>query len=132
MSSKKTVSLEHSELNTFLFSEVGIEANGEALSVVSMLARRGKDPWGEAAGLAALAAPVAVERLARMIATMPATLWSLPAATLIASRLVAELPPRSTVAATAVPGGIFSRASQSPWIVIAVGLMLTLGVLATQ
>ena len=46
--------LQRSDLNQFLFADVGMEANGMTLSVMSMLARQGSDPWGEAGRLAEL------------------------------------------------------------------------------
>jgi hypothetical protein len=41
-------SLEHSDLNGFLFSAIGREPSGVTLSVVSFLARLDVDPWREA------------------------------------------------------------------------------------
>jgi hypothetical protein len=86
------MSLPRSELNGFLFADVGIEPSGMPLSVLSTLARLGMDPWQEAARLAKLPRSAAVEALARLIAGMPASLWPLPDATAIAARLVALLP----------------------------------------
>ena len=84
--------LRHSNLNPFLFADIGLEPNGMMLQVVSLFARMGEDPWREAARLAGLTAPAAVANLARRIAEMPGGLWPLPAATLIAARLVTLLP----------------------------------------
>jgi hypothetical protein len=84
--------LRSSNLNPFLFADIGLESNGMMLQVVSLFARMGEDPWREAARLAGLTAPAAVASLARHIAEMPGGLWPLPAATLIAARLVALLP----------------------------------------
>ena len=105
MSAADISSLSRSNLNQFLFSEVGIEASGLSLSVVSLLARRGEDPWREAARLAAMPVEAAVECLGRAIAGMPATPWPLPAATAIAGRLVARLPAKPSVAAALAPAG---------------------------
>ena len=41
--------LQRSDLNQFLFADIGTEANGTTLSVLSVFARRGADPWTEAA-----------------------------------------------------------------------------------
>lgn len=38
-----------STLNAFLYADVGTEANGCGLTILSVLARLGKDPWAEAA-----------------------------------------------------------------------------------
>jgi hypothetical protein len=128
MSSDAIFSLRRSPLNPFLFSEVGIEANGATLSVISMFARRNEDPWAEAAGLAAMPFQIAVECLARTIAALPATHWPLPDATVIAHRLVALLPSHSKAAGTSPPER--ARVILKPWTVVAIGLMVMLGVLA--
>lgn len=85
-------SLQNSSLNGFLFADVGTQANGMTLSVLSTLARRGMDPSREAERLAKLPRTDAVDGLAQIIATMPASRWSVPDARAIASRLVALLP----------------------------------------
>jgi hypothetical protein len=82
----------HSDLDRFLFADVGMEASGMTLSVLSMIARRGCDPWAEAARLTTLPSLAAVDWLARTIAAMPASPWSLSDATASATRLVALLP----------------------------------------
>ena len=51
----------------FLFSEVGIQANGMTLSVMSMLCRQDVDPLGEVKHLSALTRADAVARLSGMI-----------------------------------------------------------------
>ncbi len=76
------------------------------LSVLSTFARLGMDPWQEAGRLATLPRTAAVDGLARIIAAMPASLWTLPDATAIAARLVALLPARGggpSIAASAQP-----------------------------
>jgi hypothetical protein len=89
--------LPRSDLNQFLFADVGTEANGTTLSVMSVFARQGSDPWSEASRLAALPTAEATDTLARMIATMPRPLWALPEAIVISGRLIGLLPARSTV-----------------------------------
>jgi hypothetical protein len=84
--------LQNSDLNKFLHAEIGTEASGMTLSVLSSLARLGIDPWQEAARLARLPRKAAVAALAQTIAGMPASPWPSPNATPIAERLVALLP----------------------------------------
>jgi hypothetical protein len=84
--------LPYSSLNGFLFADVGVEANGMTLSVLSTLARRGMDPWQEAERLAKLPRTAAVDGLAQIIAATSSSRWSLLDAQAIASRLVALLP----------------------------------------
>jgi hypothetical protein len=87
--------LRRSGLNEFLFAPVGTEANGMTLNLVSVFARLGNDPWREAGLLAGLPKSEAIESLAQMIAGMPSCVWPLPAATTIATRLIALLPAQS-------------------------------------
>ncbi len=49
MTSTDAFALKNSDLNTFLFADVGTELNGSALTILSVLARLGEDPWAEAA-----------------------------------------------------------------------------------
>jgi hypothetical protein len=132
MSTNEIFALGGSKLNPFLFSEVGVEANGQQLSVVSLLAREGKDPWQEAARLAAMPIEVAVECLGRAIAVMPGSPWPLPAATVIAGRLVAMLPAQAAVAAALRPAGNAAWFAQRPWIALAIGLTLMVGAMALR
>lgn len=92
--------LDHSDLNEFLFADVGTELNGMTLSVLSLLARIGGDPWKEAGRLASMPQTAAAATLAQIIASMPMTIWSLSDATAIAARLVRLLPSRSSGSAS--------------------------------
>ena len=118
MANDKRYSLQHSDLNGFLFAEVGVEASGMTLSVLSTLARLDVDPWQEAGRLAKLPRLTAVNWLAGTIARMPSSLWSLADATVIAGRLVSLLPPRgpaipksrpSVLPAPGMPRGLKQR-----------------------
>jgi hypothetical protein len=123
MTNVNAFELQHSDLNGFLFADIGVEAGGMDLSVMSALAREGVDPWQEAARLAKLPWATAVDELARMIAGMPASLWPQPVATEIATRLVRMLPGReggaqgashgasSTMAHTFDAAGLFGSAA---------------------
>ena len=81
-----------SGLSEFLYAPVGNEANDMTLSLISVFARRGDDPWREAGRLAGLPKSEAIESLARIIAGMPNSTWPLQAAMTIAARLIALLP----------------------------------------
>ena len=95
MPSSDAFALRRSGLNDFLFAAVGTEANGTTLSLVSVFARLGNDPWLEAGRLAGLPKAEATESLARIIASMPSSVWPLQAATVISTRLIALLPTKS-------------------------------------
>jgi hypothetical protein len=113
--------LRHSNLNPFLFADIGLEPNGMMLQVVSLFARMGEDPWREAARLAGLPVPDAVANLARQIAEMPGGLWPLPAATLIAARLVTLLPKKVSHS----EGGSRRKGSGVPiWLFVGLALIV--------
>lgn len=99
MASTDAFALSRSDLNGFLFADIGEEASGMTLSVISALARVGVDPWQEAGRLAMLPRIVAADALARIIAGTPASRWSVPDATAVATRLVTLLPPRTGISA---------------------------------
>jgi len=92
--------LQRSDLNEFLFADVGTERSGMMLSVVSLFARQGSDPWREADRLAELPKAVATDSLARSIAEMPQGRWNMPDAAVIAARLIGLLPKRPARMAT--------------------------------
>jgi hypothetical protein len=94
MSSSDAFALRRSGLNEFLFASVGTEPNGMALSVLSLFARLGDDPWKEAGKLVGLPEGEAIDSLAQTIVQMPRSVWPLLDATAIATRLVALLPTR--------------------------------------
>src|SRR5471032_2237722 len=95
----------NSGLNAFLFAEVGTELNGSPLTILSVLARLGQDPWAEAAKWAKLPKATMIDRLAQSISQMPLTPQAIREARTTASRLVLLLPsqaarPTETPAAT--------------------------------
>ncbi len=121
--------LQRSDLNDFLFADVGTEANGMILSVASVIARQGNDPWREAGRLADLPKAEATDSLARMIAGMPRSLWGLPDAIAIAVRLIGLLPARPARR----PGRVVVRPSAKTAVVLAcIILGLAYAVIATM
>jgi hypothetical protein len=116
-----------------LFADVGVEASGMTLSVLSTLARLGLDPWQEAGRLANLPRLAAVDGLARIIALMPASLWPLSDATIIAERLVMLLPARGSGGPSAdlpMPPAPDSRQTSRHWTVALVLIGAALAALA--
>lgn len=123
--------LQHSDLNGFLFADIGVERSGMPLSVISALARLGMDPWQEAARLARLPRPVAAKGLAEAISTMPASLWSLAEAALIAARLVALLPQRDGIHITATAAAVAAKAGpNTTWLLVGAVAVLLSGLAA--
>jgi hypothetical protein len=94
MSSSDAFALRRSGLDEFLFASVGTEPSGMTLSLLSVFARQGDDPWKEAGKLVGLPKGDAIESVALAIVRMPKSVWTLPDATTIATRSVALLPAR--------------------------------------
>lgn len=84
-----------SELEGFLLSDVGIQPNGMPLTVLSLLARMGVDPWSEAEHLSTLSNESAVSWMAIAINRSPPYSWEQSDVTALASHLVDRLPARS-------------------------------------
>ena len=128
MARPNVFALSRSDLNDFLFADIGLESSGMPLSVISALARLGMDPWQEARRLAGLSRTAATEGLAGSIAAMPASLWPLSAATPIAARLVALLPSQ-----TAIPAVVAIRVKLDwRWLLVAVLSLILLMAYAAQ
>lgn len=117
----------HSDLNAFLFAEIGRDRSGMALTVASAMARSGLDPWAEAARLAALSPAVAIQGLLPML-SKSAEGADLGDVRTVADRLV-RLLPRSGASPQArrssrSPAGVPAAAA---WVV---GLAIAIGFLA--
>ena len=85
-----------SEFNDFLFALVGEDRHGMPLSVVSVLARMGLDPWVEAACLADLPAETAARKLAAWLDALSDPALKPASPDTRAVRLIALLPRRET------------------------------------
>src|ERR1700733_9062580 len=92
MSHSDAFALKNSGLNEFLFAEVGSEMNGSQLTILSVLARLGKDPWAEGARLARLPMSSTIDDLASSISQMPLCPQALIDAQTTAARLILLLP----------------------------------------
>jgi hypothetical protein len=124
--------LQRSDLNQFLFADIGTEANGTTLSVLSVFARRGSDPWIEASRLAGLSKAEATDSLAGMIAGMPKSLWPLPEAAAIAARLIGLLPARPATVAGIRHVARRWPANQIALVVACVALVVAFAAVMTQ
>jgi hypothetical protein len=92
MSTSDAFALKNSGLNEFLLAEVGTGVNGLPLTILSVLARLGKDPWTEAAQWARLPKASVIDRLADSILQMPLRPQALVEARVTAARLILLLP----------------------------------------
>src|SRR6185312_2515277 len=79
----------------FLLSNVGIQPNGMPLTVLSLLARMGVDPWSEAEHLSTLSNESAVSWMEMAINRSPPYSWKQSDVTALASHLVDRLPAHS-------------------------------------
>lgn len=92
MTSNDAFALKNSGLNAFLFADVGTELNGSPLTILSILARLGEDPWAEAARWAKMPRAAAIDCLAQSIGKMPLGNQALAEAVATASSLIQLLP----------------------------------------
>ena len=92
MANHDAFALRNLGLDEFLFAEVGTEANGSALTILSTLARLDQDPWAEAARWAKLPKAAGIDCLAQCISRMPLNRQALADAVATASRLILLLP----------------------------------------
>jgi len=84
--------LKNSGLDAFLHAEVGVQLDGTALSVLSMLARLDLDPWVQAASWAKQPQADTITAVAGCIGQMPFAAAELACAHRTAARLVRLLP----------------------------------------
>ena len=121
-----------SDLNPFLFADIGTQTNGVELTVLSLLARLGSDPWVEAARLSLLPRAAATEWLAERIATTSLSGHAVGAARDTSATLLLLLPARTTVD-RAVAGARDQGARTAWWVLGAMVAASLLGLLcATQ
>lgn len=95
------------DFDDFLFAPVGQDFDGTPVTLATVLARLGVDPWEEAAELAKLAREPAMQRLASRLEAMPNGPSSAEDTVNVAMRLLALLhrsaPRKPSVPETPVP-----------------------------
>lgn len=79
------------DFDAFLFAPAGHDADGTPVTLLTVLARLGVDPWEEAADLAHLSREPAMQRLASRLEAMPNRSESAADTVNIATRLIALL-----------------------------------------
>ncbi|HEY6123482.1 MAG TPA: hypothetical protein VIV63_02435 [Steroidobacteraceae bacterium] len=126
------------DFDAFLFASVGSDSNGMPLTVVTLLARLGLDPWAEAAALAKLSLDSARQRLGERLEAAPNATATKAEVTTNATRLVALLhlvPIRKAASPQAprrddespLPAKLVKRAKEVPMaIYLLIGLILLL------
>lgn len=86
-----------SDLEAFLFSDIGAQPNGVPLTILSLLARAGLDPWVEAERLSHMPKSAAISYMIAEIDRAPAYFRSRIDVGEFAKRLVARLPSHEPV-----------------------------------
>jgi hypothetical protein len=97
--------LKNSGLHAFLYVDVGTELNGSPLTILSVLARLGNDPWAQAASWAQMPRAAAIDGLSESIAQTSLVPAMLTGSHDIAVRLVQLLPTNSRQVISAEAGG---------------------------
>ena len=118
MASTDAFALKNSDLNTFLFADVGTELNGSALTILSMLARLGQDPWAEAARWAQLPKAAAIDCLARSIGKMPMEPQAIANMGTTAERLILLLPGQNQTSGQSIARAI-GKSTMPAWMPVA-------------
>jgi hypothetical protein len=105
-------------LEPFLFAEVGIERSGASLTMLSLLARLGEDPWAEAARWAKLPKAALLNAIGTALAANPTTGFSESEASEAAARLARLLPTQAAAPAATHPlgAGLNARSTMAPWL----------------
>jgi hypothetical protein len=117
------------EFDRFLFARIDKNSEEMPLSVLSVLARLGVDPWEEAAQLAQLPRLAAAKRLASMIAAMPGAPSAYLDTGTVSDRLISLLPAQPAVAA--MPGlEAFVRPRRTSW--FTAGMLLVVFLLVVK
>jgi hypothetical protein len=95
------------DFDAFLFASIGEDANGLPLTLLTVLARLGVDPWQEAEDLAALPIEPAMQRLVARLEATPNGPASATDTVNVANRLIKLLhrpPARAPAPAAALKG----------------------------
>jgi hypothetical protein len=92
MTQTDVFAFDNAGIKPFLFAEIGVEPNGSALTVLSLLARLGDDPWSLAMSWVRLPKQAVIEQLSARIrqAKLSGPVATEPRG--IASRLIGLLP----------------------------------------
>lgn len=116
MLANRTVWMDRSELEPFLYAPVGEDRNGQIVTVLSTLARLGLDPWKEATELAALGRDAAYSRLGLLLSRFRDVPTLVCDHGSVARKLTLLLPERRALAATM--GETVTRGPLTSWTMI--------------
>lgn len=117
------------QFDCFLFAPVCEDPNGLQLSVLSLLARTNRDPWREAARLAAMPKAKAEMSLVSSLELAAANGWDPAQANMISARLVSLLP-QPNVAATETFDIGKAHARRTIFLLVWLGFVMTISLLS--
>lgn len=130
--SKAFAALETSDLNPFLFAGIGTEVNGSELTVLSLLARLGSDPWAEAGVLASMPKAASIDWLAERIGRIELAAHNGLDARAIASSLLLLLPSQAELSGISARGKADAKPLPRKALLTAVWIALALGLVASS
>jgi len=123
------------DFDPFLFASIGQDRHGQALSVISALARLDLDPWQEAVTLSRMPLAAAIQRLSRLIAALPGEPGPARPIEAVAGDLIALLPasrglvpplPEKVAAAVAWPHARLGISLGALALLLAIGLLASM------
>jgi hypothetical protein len=117
------------QFEPFLYAAVGEDRHGDTVTVLSMLARLGVDPWGEASELASLPHAAARQRLEALMARFSDVATLVSDRNKVISRLLAVLP-SNTMTSRMGPTLIVRRPAPPRFAVMFYGIIAAILVLA--
>lgn len=118
------------QFDSFLFACVCEDPNGLQLSVLSALARTNRDPWKEAARLAAMPIASAETSLVSSLHQAAANGWDPTQADKISARLVSLLPHAGVTATVTLDAAQKPRAPAITYLMLWLALVMTMALLA--
>ena len=117
------------QFEPFLYAPVGEDRHGDTVTVLSMLARLGIDPWGEAKELAKLPHGAARQRLEALMARFSDVATLVTDRNKVISRLLAVLPGKAMTSGM-LPNTTPSRPALPPYALPFFGIIAAILVLA--
>jgi hypothetical protein len=133
MTTSASVSYLTPQFDDFLFARIDEDNEATPLSVLSVLARLGVDPWDEAAKLAQLPRVSAAERLVAFIAATPGAPAAYLNAKTVCDRLIDLLPsPAGVTVQTRQHGASALTKSRFVILLVLIAVLLAIQLIATS
>jgi hypothetical protein len=131
MAQTDAFALQNSSLNAFLFAEIGTEPNGTNLTMLTVLARLGFDPWAEAARWVGLPKAAVTDRVVGSLAQMKLSPQAVANIRATAARLVLLLPNQVGPVHAEQPRTILKWTAPKPRTLVIICCALAFAILAS-